>query len=422
MPPTRRDRRRARQHAGVFRLLAIVFFGVPIALWAVGVHSNTGDKRALAPFPSSLTSWDVMDETAAYVNDHVPFRGTAIRLRADISQGVFGEAPPGQGAIRDDVPTRKPPTRANREFVDLPEVPPEPEIAGSADVMVGTDGWLYLNREFLSECEVTDEQRQAVIAGYGRLQQILATSGRQMLFTIAPDKSTSEPEHLPTDNPFAECSTASKRATFTALRDAAIPGYIDMRRIIEQREKAEDRAYYFRKDTHWNGLATAALAETMVKAIDPTLLETTTIKEGVQDYEGDLTTFLGTPTVDKGLITEVVRPGVTVTANRDNALADGATLELHTATTTSAPLYDGSAVVIGDSFAGSSLLQLDPFFPTLRWIHSVTVSDAPLTTVEKISEAKVVILISIERDLRRGVLWTDAFLDKLEEVLPAYQP
>src|SRR5581483_11324821 len=268
----RQKAQRSRRPASVFRALAIIFFFVPVALWAMGVQSATSDKRALAKFPHSFTSWKVMDEMAAYVNDHVPFRGTAVRLRADISQSLFGEAPPSAGGSFGEATAKKPVNKEERNFVQLPPAKPEPTIAGSQEVMVGKDGWLYLTGELVRECSSGATGRKAAIDGVRRLQKLLTAAGKSFYFTLAPDKSTAEPEHMPDNNAFAQCSAPAKKQTFQELAQAAIPGYVDMRSIIKQREAAEKRDYYYRKDTHWNGLAAAAFTETVAKSIDQNLL------------------------------------------------------------------------------------------------------------------------------------------------------
>lgn len=409
--------------AGEFRALAVVFFFIPLALWALGVQSPTTDNRALAPLPHSFSSWDVMDETAAYVNDHLPFRGSAVRLRAELSQRMFKEAPPSAGGNFGEAAPRAPVRKVERNFIKLPPAAPEPSIPGNADVMIGKSGWLYLNGEFESECNTTVAGRQVVIDGLRRLQSILARSGRRFVFTIAPDKSTADPAWLPDDNPFAECSPPAKLAAFHALASARIPGYIDIEKKIRVLQAKEARPYYLRQDTHWNGLAAAVFAQAAVRAVDPTLLDRTNVRERVESYVGDLTTLLGTPSSDRGVTTDIVRAGVRVKVHKVAAVPGSPPIVRSEATTTGAPLFPDDALIIGDSFSEVTLKQLQPFFRKLTWLHSTVAYTAPAMTAKEIAKAKFVIWLTVERYFTSsslGVVWSKPFVDKLHATLPRH--
>lgn len=400
-----------------------MFFFVPIALWALGIQSSTSDKRALAPFPHSITSWDVMDETAAYVNDHVPFRGLAIRWRASATKSVFGEAPPGSGGDLGETTAREPTVAKEKEFLKLPPADPEPVIVGTSDVMIGKDGWLFLTGELASECS-QPQPRAKVVRHLRRLQRILARSGRTLVIALAPDKATMEPEHLPDDNPYATCSKAGQEEAWSLYTGAKIPGAIDTRRFLTDLETAEDREYYLRKDTHWNGLARAAVAQEIARQLDPALLAKTQIDEQFAEYTGDLTQLLGTPAVDKTIDTTVTRTGVDVTSDR-RPITTGVLATITQATTTDALLYDGNVTFIADSFGDALLPHLAPFFQELTWIHTLDVRTAPATTAEYIAGSRAVVLVWAERyfgSTEFGTLWSTEFLDQLKATLPPLAP
>jgi hypothetical protein len=397
-----------------FALLGVVFFFTPLAMFATGVGPGSSERRALAPFPSDWAHWKVFDEIAVYVNDHLPLRGDATRLRAEVTQDLFGEAPPGGGTLGEHLAHAATDER-ERSFAKLPPVPTEPTAAGNPDVIIGKDGWLYLTSEFVRECN-PEQPPAAVTKGLTRFADILARSGRTLVLTLAPDKSTAEPEHLPDDNPYAACSARAKQETYAALDNAAIPGYLDSRARIDQAEVAENRPYYLRKDTHWNGLAACLVAQDLMRALDPRLLEGTHVEESVKRYTGDLTEILGVASTDQAVDAKIVRNGVDV--SRANSLV-GAEFQASrtTATSTDAPLVNGPALLIGDSFAEATIPALAPFFQDLTWWHTAGTYEGPRTTAELIKRAKTVLLIWNERYFDYGVLWNNAFLDQLERFL-----
>ena len=400
-----------------------MFFFVPLVLWALGIQSATSDKRALAPFPRSFMSWDVMDETAEYVNDHVPFRGLAVRWRAETTQALFGEAPAGQGGNLGEAAAREPQTEKEREFLQLPPAAPEPAVAGTSDVIVGTEGWLFATSEFANECS-PQQPRKTVVRNLRRLERILARSGRTLVIALAPDKSTAEPEHLPDSNPYATCSAQAKEETWSLLTNAAIPGVIDTKGLVATREEREQREYWLRKDTHWNGLARAAVAREIARVLDPGLLEQTKVTETVAEYTGDLTELLGAPSTDQTLEASIERIGVSVEVARE-AITTGVRATITRATSTSAPVFEDGVILVGDSFAQSIIPHLAPFMQQMTWIHTGDVRAAPATTAERIATASAVVVVWSERyfaSTTYGTLWSTPFLDQLAATLPALQP
>lgn len=426
--------------AGVFALLAVLFFSFPILLYVLGFRAQAFENRPLAEFPSPRLAWAAVDELGAWFIDHLPLRDDAVRWRAEVSDGIFDEPPPSNGpggvgvvtggggtskangasAAVGESPAREPTKKAERDFVRLPAVAAEAPTPGTSAVLGGKDGWLYLNSEFFAECNPTTP-RADVVNGLRRLQSILAASGRKFVFTLAPDKSTAAPEHLPDSYGYSDCAPEAKQATYDGLTDAAIPGYLDARSLIDGRATKEKRDYYLRKDTHWNGLAEVAVARELARGIDPALVRGVRVNELIGEYTGDLTTLLGTPTSDQMIGASLERPGVTV--QRDaNAPIQGVDSARTTATSTGAPLVPGRTLLIGDSFAGGLVDKLAPFSAEQVWIHNGAVRQVPKTVADQIQASGTVVLVWNERYFSNpayGVLWSPQFLDRLEQVLAA---
>lgn len=429
---------RGRAAPPILRLAAVVFFFLPLALCLVGLQSKPIENRPPAPFPHLRLSWSVVNELSVYVTDRLPFRDRAVRLNAQVSQNVFHEAPStgqrdtsavgGVVAPRTGGQTSAPPLAGEapepapaqeKGFISLPSPGPEKQQQSSAAVIVGQHGWLYLGSEFSKECYRGQPPTQ-VVAGLTRLQHVLASSGRRFVFTLAPDKSTAEAGMLPSSYPHRTCVAASKQQTYGLLDQARIPGYVNMRGLIAQHEKQENRSYYFRKDTHWNGLADALLAERVASLLDPNLLGAVRKNEHLVAYTGDLTQLLGDPQTDQSIGVDVLRAGVRSTSPTSTPLTSGVTGFRTTASTSGVALVPGLSLLIGDSFSEAAEPALRPFFADLLRVRNGDFARAPRTMLAQVKAAQTVVLVWNERyfsDANYGVLWSMPFLDKLEAAL-----
>lgn len=415
------------------RVIACVFFFAPLLLCIIGYTSPPIENRPLSPAPHWRASWSVLDEAGRYVTDRLPFRQHAVELNAQVSEDLFNEAPAtGQegnsalGGVIGPVPTPSAAPRATtapkeKGFITLP--PPaadENTGTGNSQVLVGRDGWLYFAAELVKECN-PGQSAATVVAGLRRLDQILTASGRSFAFTLAPDKTTSAPQHLPASYPRKTCSQNSKTKNYGLLDGAHIPGYIDMHGLIDQHQRAEKRDYYMRQDTHWNGLSDAVLSRQVASRLDPHLLDAFTVRERVESYTGDLSRLLGTPKTDKRIATDILRAGVHVGRSATTTLGSGIKAQ-HVSSTSSggAKLVPGHTLLIGDSFLEAASPQLYPLFADLLRVRNGDFAVAPKTMLQQVVSANTVVLVFNERyftDRHYGVLWSTPFLDKLQAAL-----
>ncbi len=423
----------------VLRLLAPVFFFLPLALFLIGIRSAPIENHSPVHFPALALKWATVGKLNSYFTGNLPLRDTAIRNNERLSNSVFGQpatfgpsdtstataAAPGVGASTTSAgktstgaEAAAPHQTQQQSFLQLPPPAPEPNESSNNEVTVGQGGWLYLTGEFYKECE-RGQAPATVVADLSRLQQILAQSGRSLVFTLAPDKSTAEPQYLPGSYPLQSCVSASKQQTYSLLDGAAIPGYIDMKGLIAARQSADGRPYYMRQDTHWNGLADAAFAEKTAQLLDPKLMAGVVNSERVSSYTGDLTILLGSPHQDKTIFDVLSRPGVNVT-QVNTTLSPGITRAETHATSTGAPLVSGRALLVGDSFSEVVRPNLAPFFSDLLAVRGSDFAEAPKTMFDAIQSSKTVVLVWNERyftDPNYSVMWSPEFLNKLQTSL-----
>lgn len=202
----------------VFTALCLILCMIPsVGMIFRPTTEPIGNERAVE-LPS-LTDGDgalnleYFTQLGAYFNQHFAFRSEALTADAKLMSGVFGTS-----------------------NVD--------------SVTVGSDGWLYytdtlddyLGRDVFTSREVRDVIRNlSLIRGYTESQ------GAQFLFTIAPNKNTLYPEHMPYYDSLQVSETRNRDLIRAALADSDIP-YADLFALFEE----QDEVLYFARDSHWN--------------------------------------------------------------------------------------------------------------------------------------------------------------------------
>lgn len=395
--------------AVVALLGAALLFG-PWAAFAAGSRSDSvpGENRQLAPRPE-IDGFKTFDELTSYAADHFPLRDAAIRANEKLIGGVFDEPPSYYGS------------------------------ASHQQVLAGEDGWLYFYDDFNKAC-APEIPLERVIAGVRRLDAMLKASGRRLVITVPPDKSTADPEHLPKSFEQRACAEAARTARYRALASLGVDGFIDMRAKVRQLEKQKGQQVFLPYDTHWNQDAEAMFTTAVADKLDPALLKGTAITAG-QFYKepGDLETIEGI----RGKLhpfqaVYVVRDGVTVTPAKPEELRPEKpglyTISRFTATSTSAPLFQPRTVWIGDSFTQRAMTgnKFQPFFRDVTRVPELTKGilagvqpQAKKRMIQEIVASKVVVIELVERTMfgvgGYGSMWDtvpqNRFLDDLQAAL-----
>lgn len=429
--PVSSESRVPRPGAPLIGQLALVFLFLPMVLYVMGVRPGDISNHAPIAVPRPSLSWSYMDQLNTYVNSAMPLRNDAISWNARMSEDIFGQPPSAgedtgvngvvaPGSTSGTGSTTGAETTVHRQhtqtnFLKLPPPLTESFPADSSVVTVGKDGWLYYTDEFYMECYDATPPTQ-VVAGLKRLEKILAASGRKFVFTVAPDKSTADPQYLPASYADKSCDRASKREVFSLLQKANIPGYVNMRNLIQADQVAQQRAYYMREDTHWNGLADATFAEQAADILNPNLLKSLKSKVSIISYVGDLTRLLGDPQTDKTFTDTLKRPGVS-TRGETVSLGAGVTGLRTIARSTKLPLLPGQTLLVGDSFSQAVEPALRPFAANLLLVPTIDFYYAPETMFQEIESSRTVVLVFVERYFTNpnyGVLWSTPFLNKLQ--------
>ena len=180
----------------------------------------------------------------------------------------------------------------------------------AANVVLGKDDWLYfagedghaIDRHVRGTLPVTDDDIAKLAAELERRRAWLAARGIAYVVTIAPDKATLYPEHLPAWVHVMQAPTPLARASAVLGRDPSLR-YVDVREPLRE-AKAREPVYY-RTDSHWNYLgaivAYRAIMEEVQRAVGTARLpaivppDVPPYQPGVDTYRGDLARILGVP-------------------------------------------------------------------------------------------------------------------------------
>lgn len=131
------------------------------------------------------------------------------------------------------------------------------------DVLLGSDGWLYyaptLN-DYTRSAPMTDRELWCAARTLYLLQEAAEARGGQFLFTIAPNKNSLYPGHMP-DYPRGD-GPSNAQALGALLGDMGV-NYLDLFALFEG--QAEE--LYFPTDSHWNGKGAALAADAILAAL-----------------------------------------------------------------------------------------------------------------------------------------------------------
>ncbi len=136
----------------------------------------------------------------------------------------------------------------------------------SDGVVLGKDGWLYYRDtldDYTGSGPMSDGDILSAARNLALVREYCEGQGARFLFTIAPNKNSLYPEHMPDLTVFSAEKNADRLAA--ALEDEGIP-YLDLFSLIG----GEDETLYFTQDSHWNSKGAALAADAINGALGRT--------------------------------------------------------------------------------------------------------------------------------------------------------
>ena len=391
--------RRRRPRRPLVLAVGLVFLFTPAAAYALGVRATEIENRRLTDFPSVSEGWDFFPQVSAWATDHLPLRDRAVAANTTLSEALFGEPPQyGGPAGGGDGPVAPAPGGTEIDERVFPRV------------LRGEDGWLFLGADVSGPCEPLAPLDET-LEGLSRFGALLERAGKEYVFTVAPDKSTMNPDKMPDSYVGQQCATEAKDEFWDRVRDDPPVGYVDLKQALARVQAEAGENLWRPADSHWAPRGGLVYAEQLAQALDPALWRTSSIAPtGPTELQADLAAQLGTPRTDTVPGWEIAREGVTVTQASPTTL---------TSTTTGAPLYEPSTLVLGDSFTQASLDLLAPLFSDARIVHPDAATDDTEALVTAVQSSDTVVLEIVERSVVGGdvPIVDEDFLTALEQAL-----
>ena len=135
-------------------------------------------------------------------------------------------------------------------------------ISAEEQVVLGRDGWLYYSDTLndYAGLRLSDEELRRIAENLKAIQTYAESRGAQFLFTVAPNKNSLYPEHMPARFPSAHHSS-NIRALEPLLQEAGV-AYADLFPLFSQ-----ERALYYKTDSHWTAQGAALAADRLLQAM-----------------------------------------------------------------------------------------------------------------------------------------------------------
>ena len=231
----------------------------------------------------------------------------------------------------------------------------------------GRDGELYYGPDFDVACglgsRTADGLRQVT-----RLARVIEHSGRTVVWTIAPDKTTVVPDDLPEPMPHGACDSAGFDMVRRALDGVDDSSFLPLRaKLAGSRHQS-----YFKTDTHWTTVGGSVFAKAVARRLAPKVARLQSYVFGTEQRVGNLNYFAGNLELETA---ETAMPTTRVKVRTARTSADqvwgGYPQLTYDYTWNSRPArrtVPGETVVIGDSFTMFALDSLMPLFERGRFL------------------------------------------------------
>ena len=136
----------------------------------------------------------------------------------------------------------------------------------SDSVILGSSGWLYYEGslgDYTGTGLLSDRDIYSAARNLALVKEYVESQGARFLFTVAPNKNSLYPEHMPSFTVFSERRNAVRLAA--ALEEQGV-AYLDLFTVIG----GENETLYFTQDSHWNSKGAALGADAVNAALGRT--------------------------------------------------------------------------------------------------------------------------------------------------------
>ena len=238
-------------------------------------------------------------------------------------------------------------------------------------VVDGRRGDLFHGLAYDLFCSDAGPDLRAGMKRLSKLTGIIRASGREVVFTIVPDKGlVNESNVIRARLPHGRCDKVGMAQQRKIVDTYADRTYLPLRKGLA----ADKRQTYWKTDVHWNTIGASVYAKLLAARLDPALGKRQRYKAGApQTAVGYLNQLRDDDTPET---VPSVRPatGVKVKPRPGTDSLDGQFPFDHEWTSGPAKLtHPGRALLLGDSFSLIGLVSLRPLFARgqFLWVGNV---------------------------------------------------
>lgn len=252
------------------------------------------------------------------------------------------------------------------------------------DVVLGTDGWLYFSDtlpDYAGLDPMSEREIFSAARNLGLISEYCESQGAEFLFTVAPNKNSLYPEHMPALPRDDLRSNADRLAEELAGQGV---NYLDCFALF----RGQEETLYFKTDSHWNGKGAALAADAVNDALGRSSGYFAGPFSQEEVHKGDLYDMLYP--AGEGLETDQVYSGeLTVEYDAPIRSAENLTIMTHGG-------GEGSLLMFRDSFGNNLYPYLADSFDAALFSRSMPYR---LDLVSQ-READYVVAELVERNLR----------------------
>ncbi|MBO6014897.1 MAG: hypothetical protein J6P48_05450 [Oscillospiraceae bacterium] len=271
-------------------------------------------------------------------------------------------------------------------------------------VILGRDDWLYY-RESLDDYRgigLRQEQLDAAVRNLALMQEYAEAKGAVFVFTVAPNKNSLYPEHMP--GSIAGSHERSNAERIAALLNRSGINYVN----LFDKFGAEREILYFQTDSHWNARGAALAADCLLAAGGRASAFYSSVFDPGPDHTGDLYEML----YPAGSFREQdwsYAPGFSYRTEKDPNGGNAVSID------TENPDGVGTLLCWRDSFGVSLYPYLAECFERAQFSRSTSYDLARMET----EETSMVMIELVERNLDYLVKNMAVYPAPLREIPPA---
>jgi hypothetical protein len=269
----------------------------------------------------------------------------------------------------------------------------------------GLNGTKFFGEEFDTACGYGDRFEPG-LRRFARLARLIERSGRDVVFTVAPNKSVVRSADLVGVRvPHGRCARIGMKKQTKALDRFEDRNYVPMRGKLATLA-AQGEQVYWDIDSHWTTVGHTRLAYAFAKRLAPEVAAGQRyLVRGTRTITPDVASLIGQPDVKETAPRRRILTPVEVRTKRgsdDYHPVTKFTTDHSWRTTPARRTIRGHTAVIGDSFMYLALESIRPLFQRGRflWIGDRSVP----TIIDEIVRADTVVIEIVQRYMPDSVL------------------